>query len=255
MAEQLSSDNTRKLLLEGAGGKKAPEPQAIRAKRRGRSGDVIVENATEKRYLWTARAFAIIFAVSLCCNLILLYVIFAIMPLYRVEPYLLTFADKKDQIYKIEPVQRLYDRKYLTEIFVREYILLRNACTNDVEEMESRWGPGSTLQEMSSLESYKEFKDNVADKMLEYIREYNITRNIKISSVTEVGADKRGGVWWEVEFRQEEMTPDYEIPKVEVWVARVLIVYRAKKVTFGERLKNPLGFTVVQYRQAERKTN
>lgn len=253
MAEQISSDGTKKLLLEGKGGKAAPRPGAARQSR-ARNADVIVENATEKRYLWTARAFAIIFAVSACCNIILTYVIFAITPLYRIEPYLFSFSDKKDQIYTIHPVKDIYKHKYLTEIFIREYVLLRNTFVNDINEMERRWGPGSTIQEMSSTGMYDKFRKDFADAALELIRKHNITRNIKIASVTEVGGNN-GETWWQVEFRVEDMMPEYEMPRVSVWVASIKIRYRAKRVKFGERLKNPLGFTVLDYRQVERKTN
>ncbi len=246
MAEQISSDNTKKILLEGNGAKAAPQPRPMRPRNR-ESADVIVENATEKRYLWTARAFAIIFAVSLCCNLILTYVVFAIMPLYRVEPYLFSFSDKGDQIYKIEPVKNIYEQKYLTEIFVREYVLLRNTFINDVEEMGQRWGSNSTIREMSSDGVYASFLKEVANEGMEQIRKYNITRNIKILSVTEVGG-KNGENWWQVEFRAEDMSPESETPRLSVFLASVKIRYRSKRVTFGERLKNPLGFTVLDYK-------
>ena len=137
---------------------------------------------------------------------------------------------------------------------MREYILLRNTVGNDIDGMERRWGTGSTIQEMSSTGVYDSFRKNFADAALELIRKHNITRNIKISSVTEVGGAK-GETWWQVEFRVEDMMPEYETPRLSVWVASVKIMYRAKKVRFGERLKNPLGFTVLDYRQVERKTN
>ena len=254
MAEQISSDNTKKLLLEGGGAKAAPQPRPARPPRRSGNADIVVENATEKRYLWTARAFAIIFAVSLCCNLILTYVVFAIMPLYRIEPYLFSFSNKEDQIYTIHPVKNIYEHKYLTEIFVREYVLLRNTFVNDVDEMEQRWGTGSTIQEMSTTGVYDKFRKEFADAAIELIRKHNITRNIKISSLTEVGG-VNGETWWQVEFRVEDMMPEYETPRLSVWVASVKIRYRAKRVKFGERLKNPLGFTVLDYKQVERKTN
>ena len=110
MTEQLSSDNTKKVLLEGSGIKR-PIPQNSTQQRK-RNPDIVVENATEKRYLWTARAFAIVFGVSLCCNFILTYVIMSLVPLYRVEPFLLSFADKKEQIYKVEPIRNVYNYKY-----------------------------------------------------------------------------------------------------------------------------------------------
>ncbi|MBE6463236.1 MAG: type IV secretion system protein [Alphaproteobacteria bacterium] len=250
MVEQISSDNTKKILLEGKSGPKATVPPQAMRSRKAKS-DVVVENATEKRYLWTARAFAIIFAVSVCCNMILLYVIVAITPLYRVVPYLMSFDNKEEQIYSIIPVKNIYDQKYLTEIFVREYVLLRNTFVNDIDEMELRWGERGQLRELSSPGTYSKFYNEVAKPTIEKISQYNITRNIKIASVTEVGGE-RGEDWWQVEFRMEDMTPALETPRVSVWVAHVKIKYVAKKVKFGERLKNPLGFTVVDYRQVKR---
>lgn len=249
MAVEISSENTKKILLEGK--EKAPVQKPRPAQRRG-SSEVVVENATEKRYLWTARAFAIVCAVSICCNIILTYVIVALMPLYRVEPYLFSFADKDEQIYTIEPVSKIYEYKYLTEIFVREYVLLRNTFVNDIDEMEVRWGPNSTLREMSTNSVYDTFRKDLANKALEQIRQYNITRNIKIISVVEAGS-VQGQSWWQVEFRVEDMSPEFETPRVSVWVANVRITYLAKRVRFGERLKNPLGFTVIDYKQMKRK--
>lgn len=249
MAEQLSSDNTKKILLEG--GTKRPIPSS--SSQAKRKGDVIVENSTEKRYLWTARAFAIVFGVSLCCNFILTYVIISLVPLYRIEPFLFSFADKEEQIYNIEQINRVHDYKYLTEIFVREYVISRNSFVNNVSEMEKRWGTEGVVKEMSSPGVYDVFRREFADKALEQIRKYNISRDIKIVSATEVGLGKQGkGIWWQVEFRVEDMMPEFETPRVSVWIASVQIRYLAKTVKFGERLKNPLGFTVVDFKQVSR---
>lgn len=251
MTEQISSDNTKKVLLEGNGVKAAPQPRPIHMAKKNQA-DVVVENSTEKRYLWTARAFAIVFAVSLSCNLILTYVIMSTIPLYRIEPYLFSFSDKKEQIYRIEPVSRIYEYKYLTEIFVREYVLLRNTFINDIDEMESRWGENGTLREMSDDAIYTQFRKDHANPIIEQIRKYNVTRNVKILSVTEVGRGKNNGVWWEVEFRVEDMSPEFETPRVSIWVVQLQIRYKSKRVKFGERLKNPLGFTVINYKQSKR---
>ena len=253
MAEQISTDNTKKLLLEGTGEKQAPRPQPMPAQKKRRA-DVVVENATEKRYLWTARAFAVVFAISLCCNLLLTFTIMNTMPLYRVEPFLLSFADKSEQIYRVEQVKNIYERKSLTELFVREYVILRNSFVGDVDEMEKRWGVGGRVQELSSPKVYQNFKENVADKILELIRQRGITRDIKILAVNEVAGGKTGEVWWQVEFRMTDMQPDKEAPTVSIWQAHVGIKYLAsRKVTLGNRLKNPLGFTVVKYTVEQRK--
>ncbi len=250
MVEQVSSANTEQKLL----GANAPSSQKVypTPNRRKTNAEVVVNNATEKRYLWTARAFAIILGVSLCCNIILLYVIVAITPLYRVEPFLMSFEDKAEQIYKIIPVNNIYDQKYLTEIFVKEYVLLRNGFVNDIDEMEMRWGPNSQIKEMSSVGMYSKFYNDYAKPVIEKIRQHNISRSVYIASVTEVGGEQ-GEPWWQVQFRLEDMSPSLETPIVSNWVAYIKIKYRAKTVKFGERLKNPLGFTVLDYRQESKK--
>ena len=252
MVEQIATEHTKKLLIEGNGGVSRNVPPSQARRKPGRA-DVIVENATEKRYLWTARAFAIIFAVSICCNIMLLYVMIAINPLYRVAPYLFTFSSKEEQVYTILPVKDLYNKKYLTELFVREYVLLYNIFVSDIDEMEARWGPNGKVREMSSSEVYTKFKTRIKEPIMKMIRQYSITRDVKIASVTEVGGE--GAPWWQVEYRVEDMAPSYETPRVSVWVANIKIQYRSKRVRFGERLNNPLGFTVIDYKQEERVVN
>ena len=107
---------------------------------------------------------------------------------------------------------------------------------------------------MSTTGVYDKFRKEFADAAIELIRKHNITRNIKISSVTEVGG-VNGETWWQVEFRVEDMIPYYETPRLSVWVASVKIRYRAKRDKFGERLNIPKKITVLDYKQVERKTN
>lgn len=136
MANQLEGNNTQQKLIGGA----ARQPQ-----RQARNEDVFVANVGEKRYLWTARAFAIITAISLCCNIVLILAIMQVLPLYRVEPFLLTFQNKEEQVYNIQPIKgRMEDQKAITEVFVRQYVLLRSSFDRDVQEMEARWMPGGS---------------------------------------------------------------------------------------------------------------
>ena len=192
--------------------------------------------------MWTARAFAIITAVSICCNILLLLAISQVIPLYRVEPFLLTFQDRDEQVYNIQQVQGLEDEKAITEVFVREYVLLRSSFDRDIPEMEARWMPGGLVQEMSSQVVYDDFLKNTAQRALEIIKTRNLQRNVRILTVNELG---RG--LWQVEYETQDMYPDSPQPDINYWTASMRIAYRAKTVRYGERLKNPIGFTVVQY--------
>lgn len=234
MANQLEGNNTQQKLIGGA----AWQPQ-----RQVRNEDVFVANVGEKRYLWTARAFAIITAISLCCNIVLILAIMQVLPLYRVEPFLLTFQNKEEQVYNIQPIKgRMEDQKAITEVFVRQYVLLRSSFDRDVQEMEARWMPGGPVQEMSSSAVYTEFLEKTAKKALDLIRARSLQRNVRILTVNELG---RG--LWQVEYETQDMYPDSPAPEVNYWTASLRIAYNRKSVKYGERLKNPVGFTVVRY--------
>ena len=234
MANQLEGNNTQQKLIGGA----ARQPQ-----RQVRNEDVFVANVGEKRYLWTARAFAIITAISLCCNIVLILAIMQVLPLYRVEPFLLTFQNKEEQVYNIQPIKgRMEDQKAITEVFVRQYVLLRSSFDRDVQEMEARWMPGGPVQEMSSSAVYSEFLEKTAQKALDLIRARSLQRNVRILTVNELG---RG--LWQVEYETQDMYPDSPAPEVNYWTASLRIAYNRKSVKYGERLKNPVGFTVVRY--------
>ena len=234
MANQLEGNNTQQKLIGGA----ARQPQ-----RQARNEDVFVANVGEKRYLWTARAFAIITAISLCCNIVLILAIMQVLPLYRVEPFLLTFQNKEEQVYNIQPIKgHMEDQKAITEVFVRQYVLLRSSFDRDVQEMDARWMPGGPVQEMSSSAVYTEFLEKTAKKALDLIRARSLQRNVRILTVNELG---RG--LWQVEYETQDMYPDSPAPEVNYWTASLRIAYNRKSVKYGERLKNPVGFTVVRY--------
>lgn len=237
MADRLGVDNTRQKLI-------APSANAGAQRRRppATNNEIVLVNASEKRYLWTARAFAVIVTVSLCCNFVLILAITQLLPLYRLEPFLLTFENKEEQVYDIQPLQNMNEQKAITEVFVREYVLMRSAFSNDIQEMETRWMPGSMLQEMSSSAIYQAFLEKTANKALEFIREKGLIRTVRIMTVNELS----NGLW-QVEYETRDMYPDSASPQVDYWTASLKVVYRKKTVKYGERLNNPVGFTVVGY--------
>ena len=178
MVNQLEDNGSKQKLLG-----QAPRENISRRK----DVDIFVGNVGEKRYLWTARAFAIITAISLCCNIILFLAIAQVVPLYRIEPFLLTFQNKEEQVYNIQPVAGMEDEKAITEVFVREYVLLRSSFDRDIPEMESRWMPGGPVQEMSSSAVYDDFLQNTARRALEIIRTRSLMRSVRILTVNELG--------------------------------------------------------------------
>lgn len=248
MAEHLGINNTQQRLIANRGAPSQMMRKPSSANNKKYHDDVIV-NAGERRYLWTARAFAVIVAISLCCNLVLLLAITQLLPLYRLEPFILTFENKQEQVYDIQPIANMEDKKEITEVFVREYVLMRSAFSNNTQEMESRWLPGGPVEEMSSSAVYQSFVEKTANKVLSAIKNKGLTRSVRIMTVNELG---RG--LWQVEYETRDMYPSSPAPQIEYWTASLRIVYRKKNVKYGERLNNPIGFTVVRYSSRRNKT-
>ncbi|MBR1756274.1 MAG: hypothetical protein IJ738_01750 [Alphaproteobacteria bacterium] len=241
MADQLGIGNTQQKLLGDT--KQRPSGYNGAPRHVNRNEDSLVVNASEKRYLWTARAFAVVTAISLCCNLILLLTISNILPLYRVEPYLLTLSNKDEQVYNIIPYTRsMESQKSITETFVREYVLLRTALLSDVDEMQSRWQTGGDLQEMSSNLVYQDFLSNTGRKLLQRMRQDGLTSNVRILTVNEVG----DGLW-QVEYVVDYFLPSSYTPRTIKYRASLKIQYQPRRVQYKERLKNPVGFKVISY--------
>ena len=235
MAEKLEN-NTQQKLLEG----NARVQPGVSAQKQTFA---LVANAGEKRYLWTARAFAVITAISLCCNLVLFITIIQLIPLFRIEPFLLTFQNKSEQIYRIQPMKNsATSRDAISEIFVRQYVLLRNTFENNLPEMEARWGADGPLREMSSDAVFSKFQKEDAPRILELIRTRNLTRKVTIRNATRIAED-----YWQVEFTMEDMYPASRAPERRSARASVRVAFRNKVVKYGDRLRNPIGFTVMQY--------
>lgn len=245
MVESLNSGATKRKMIGNAN--QSPRPASQRKTQSSETN--VVVNANEKRYLWTARAFAVVTMISICCNIVLFITILQLIPLYRVEPFLLTFHNKEEQVYNIVPLKgRMEDKKSITEAFVREYVLNRSSFDSDISEMEVRWLPGGTIQEMSSSSIYHDFLERTAKKALKVIATKGLTREVRILTVNELDSGL-----WQVEYETRDMYPNSAAPEINYWTASLRIAYRAKTVKYGERMKNPVGFTVTGYSLARRK--
>ena len=206
--------------------------------------EVSVDQLRERRYLWTARAFAIVSAVALCLNLVLLIAIMHLMPLKRVEPFLLTFQNRDEQVVKIRPLAKdMAAEDIISEAMIRQYVLLRNTMVSDIDEMAFRWGPDGPLRWMSSTQVYNQFSKTVKD-WLSRIKLEGLTREVRIESVV------RNQNTWLVYIVTRDMLPEAEEPAVARWRVRLAIKYFARdqrEVKYINRLKNPLGFAVDRY--------
>lgn len=201
-----------------------------------------IDDLRERRYLWTARAFTVVFVVSLCANLILIIAIMNMIPLNRVEPFMLTFQDKTEQIVNVEPILNIADDNAVTESYVRQYVVQRNALTSDIDAMTMRWGPDGPIRYMSSDIVYQDFV-NQTRNALEQVQTHGFTREVDIISVNRLSKDL-----WQAEIETRDMMHGSAEPLISRWTILMKIGYFLNpRVKYSLRLKNPIGFTVREY--------
>lgn len=230
----------------------ALRPKAVTENVAGKDAPNIVvdavseENLRERRYLWTARAFAIVCVVSFITNIIMLMALFSLVPLVRVQPYELIFSDKNTQNVSVQPLQANKTvLNGISESMVRQYVTARHAITNDADEMAYRWGENGIIRQLSTDNIFASFSSD-AREILNGALKAQITRDIEINSVIPFVSQKQGE-YWVVDYNRVEMSPQSATKKVEPWVSTIYITYEPYKGTWENRLKNPIGFKVMGY--------
>lgn len=195
-----------------------------------------------RRYLWIARAFAIGMFLSLCLNVVLGLAVSALSPLIRVEPMLVTFKDRNEQLVKIEPFERgTSGFELMTESLVRDYVLSRHEVVLDEGELRRRWGGRGIVAHRSSPEEYARFVGETAPKFDE-IRQRRLMRTVAVHRVSKI-ADG----YWQVEFVTEDLIGGLTKVGEQRWVASLTVGYVPREVSWEDRYMNPLGFIVTGY--------
>jgi type IV secretion system protein VirB8 len=194
-----------------------------------------------RRYLWTTRVFAIGFYLSMLLNIILVFTIFNVMlPLKRVEPFLVTFSQRDDQVVHIEPLTvRINGIDVLIEAMAREYVRVREEILTDQQEMQRRWV--DYLKTRMPPEAYNAFLTRV-DAPFQELIERGISRKVEIDRVL-----RRSPNHLEVYYKTLDQDRSGRTLLATSWVARLKIGFVQQEVTDAEKYNNPLGFVVLDY--------
>jgi type IV secretory pathway component VirB8 len=179
---------------------------------------------------------------SLVLNIVLGFAIAGLAPLVRVEPMLLSFKDKSEQIVRVEPFSKgTSGFELMTEMLVRDYVLARHEIVLDEGEMRRRWGGEGIVAHRSDPDEYRRFVAEMAAKY-EEIRQKRLVRTASVHRVSKI-ADG----YWQVEFS----TSDYDSTNRKLgeglWVASMTVGYYPREVNWQDRFMNPLGFIVTAY--------
>ena len=206
---------------------------------------VHVDAFPERRYLWTSRFFVITTCLSICFNMLLGSIIYAMLPCLHVNPKLFRINDNVNQIDVLEKYERYYYASDLiAEQYIRDYIMLRYTVTDDYAELKDRWRKNSVFFWYSTQEVYNDFIKNDAATVYEQFEKIGLQRYVEI-----VWTKHMSRSMWIVEFKTYDVTRDSTRPKVDVWRATMRIGY-ANGLQFRkpeDRLLNPYGFLVYSY--------
>lgn len=207
------------------------------------------EAATERRYLWIARTFALISVVSFLGTLMLLISMFSLMPIMRVQPfYIKTFNKDSQTIVIRKPKLENVDTLLLTDSLIRQYIIARFTVNSNIPEMERRWGLDGVVNQMSDQTVFEEFY-RASENVLEQARQKGLTRSIRISNVRNVGTDSvsRKSLWV-AEIEVTSMKQGDSEPTKSNWIINMRVYYENRSNAHWEtRLQNPLGFKVDRF--------
>jgi type IV secretory pathway component VirB8 len=194
-----------------------------------------------RRYLWTTRVFALGFYLSMIMNIILVFTIFYVMlPLKRVEPFLVTFSQKEDQVVRIQPLNvNSSGVDVLIEAMAREFVRVREEILTDQEEMRRRWV--DYLKTRMLKEDYAAFLNRV-DAPFQELVERGISRKVEIERVARSSQNHI-----EVSYKTLDQDRSGRTLLTTNWVARLKIGFVEQEVTDQEKYNNPLGFMVFDY--------
>jgi type IV secretory pathway component VirB8 len=208
-----------------------------------------ISSLRERRLLIALRSVSISLIVAIMLNVILSLVIFSLVPLKEVRPFLVRIADENSVVATIRPIQDTFEAiDILTEQLVREYVLNRHEILRSNDVMAERWSEGGYVRMTSSPAEYRRFITNVST-LLEDIRREDGIAQATILSVVPITEGKS----YVVDFRLTTRDRADNIVQDVLYTSTMEISFLPLTgLTRDQMLINPTGFTVTSYSIAEK---
>ena len=169
--------------------------------------NVRTSSARESYYRWLSRFVILIAILSLLFFSSASLVLFKLAPEVHIEPFLIIKQDSSEDMVRYETISRdMPSANQMMELFIRQYVILRNTVINDEREMQSRWFAGGMLSYLSSIEVFEEFFNTMEkEKHMEQNAKAKLSREVEIISVGKVGGNR--SPVWKVDFKTYELSP------------------------------------------------
>ena len=242
-------DGSKKILLTGQAQAKPTgyQPQFIS------SAEQDNYSGREVYFRWLSRLVMLCAIVSLTFFLCSTMVIYRLAPEIITEPLLIINQSDSESMVRYEPIKdKMPSLRQLTEMYIRQYITMRNTVINDEREMRTRWGPGGIVHYLSAPEVYADFvgqNSNSVDSMFDA----DFSSETRID---DIGKDGDNTPAWTVRFtvyslsRRRNAAGSLTL-KTKRYKASITPGFFPRRRLIRPRLINPLGFTVVKYNQSE----
>lgn len=208
-------------------------------------------------YLWLSRFFIATTVVSMLLLVSSALALFRLAPMVTVEPFLIINQDTSEGIVREEPIAlNMVSKDKLMELFIRQYVIIRNTVINDPMEMRSRWMPGGMVNFLSTFDVYYAFHQSASSNW-ESMFKRALVREVEIISINRQGGER--SPVWKVDFKTYDLYDEggksqaqkESTLRVRYWTASVTAHFIKERMFMGRRLLNPLGFTVTRYSQTE----
>lgn len=242
------TEGSKKLLLSGDK-PKTEEPHFEFVTEESRE-----EHSSKEIYFrWLSRLVVFCAIISLSFFLSATLVIFRLAPEITVEPLLIIKQNDSETMVRYEPItEKMPSAKQFMEMYIKQYVILRNTVVNDMQEMRTRWGPGGIIQYMSAPDVYSAFVGqniDAVDKMFD--NEYS--SEVRID---ELSKESESSPAWTVVFTIFNLSKNRGSSgaltlKTKRYKVSITPKFIPERRLLRARLLNPLGFTVMKYNQSE----
>lgn len=211
-------------------------------------------SAKEIYFRWLSRLVMLCAVLSLGIFLSASLVIFRLAPEIVVEPLLIISQSDSEHMVRYEPItNKMPSLKQMTELFIKQYVILRNTVINDQQEMRTRWGPGGIVAYLSVPQVYREFVgQNAASVQNMFDNDYS--SEVRIDSLGKISESSPA---WIVNFTIYNLSKSRNgkdgalaLKKTKMRASITPKFIPERRSVFA-RLINPLGFTVMKYNQDE----
>ncbi len=207
----------------------------------------IINKTDDVQTLWWMVKFTFVVSmVLLISNLATVSVVYYLLPLKEVKPYLLSIHPQSEQIVKIEAVQKsVSGYSLLMEQLARRYVMLREVI--DLQTEFDRW---TEIYLMTDEKNYRSFEntmrlENKESPLLKF-QERQIKREVHILSSNNLAPTAPD--IWQVEWEAIDNDAKTQITvNRQIFISTITAETRQQNIQLDSSLINPTGFTVINY--------